>query len=139
MTAEQSIVVTETDRTRLEAMIRSLEAVGDPYRAHTRELEEEMSRATLVPASQVDRDVVTMNSQVCTRDVDSGEVRYFTLAYHDEDDMFGSKVSVLNSLGIRLLGARLGDVIEWRIPRGVRRLQIERIPYQPEAAGNLNL
>jgi regulator of nucleoside diphosphate kinase len=44
---------------------------------------------------------------------------------------------VLSSLGIRFLGARVGDVIEWSVPRGLRRLRIESIEYQPEASGEV--
>jgi regulator of nucleoside diphosphate kinase len=61
----------------------------------------------------------------------------FTLVYHDESDLFDRKLSVLSSLGIRFLGARVGDVIEWNVPRGVRRLCIEGIEYQPEASGDM--
>ena len=52
--------------------------------------------------------------------------------------MFGSRLSVLTPLGVRLLGFRVGDVIEWPVPCGVRRLRVERILFQPEAAGKSN-
>jgi regulator of nucleoside diphosphate kinase len=53
--------------------------------------------------------------------------------------MFDNRLSVLTPLGIRLLGCRIGDVVEWPVRRGVRRLSIEEILYQPEAAGDLDL
>jgi regulator of nucleoside diphosphate kinase len=34
-----------------------------------------------------------------------------------------------------MLGYRVGDVFEWRVPRGVRRLKVREVIYQPEAAG----
>jgi regulator of nucleoside diphosphate kinase len=34
-----------------------------------------------------------------------------------------------------MLGYRVGDVIEWRVPKGIRRLEVLDVIYQPEAAG----
>jgi regulator of nucleoside diphosphate kinase len=138
MTTQASIVITENDRSRLTKMIDELEFVGEPFRGHIRELESEIERATVVPSADVEPDVVTMNSGLRSRDIDSGEESRFTLVYHAESDLFDSRLSVLSSLGVRFLGARVGDVIEWEVPRGVRRLRIESITYQPEAAGDFN-
>ena len=137
MVDEETIVITETDRARLQEMIDALEFFGEPFRGHIRELESELRRALIVPSSTVDPQVVTMSSRLRTRDLDTGEVNKFTLVYHSDSDMFDSKLSVLSSLGIRFLGARVGDVIEWSVPRGLRRLRIESIEYQPEASGEV--
>lgn len=32
-----------------------------------------------------------------------------------------------------------GDTIEWPVPSGVRRLKVDEILYQPEAAGDYDL
>jgi regulator of nucleoside diphosphate kinase len=34
---------------------------------------------------------------------------------------------------------RVGDTIEWTVPAGPRKFQIESIVYQPEAAGDFDL
>lgn len=137
MVDEETIVITEIDRARLQEMIDALEFVGEPFRGHIRELESEVRRAVIVPPPAVDPEVVTMNSRLRTRDLDTGEMNKFTLVYHDDADLLDSKLSVLSSLGVRFLGARVGDVIEWSVPRGLRRLRIERIEYQPEASGDM--
>jgi regulator of nucleoside diphosphate kinase len=38
-----------------------------------------------------------------------------------------------------MLGYRVGDVFEWEVPAGMRRLKVEKILYQPEASGNYDL
>ena len=134
-----TMVVTQPDRARLEQMLRSLKTAGAPFRDHIRELELAVGRAEVVPAADVGPDVITMNSRARVRDVDSGRNETFTLVYHGESGMFDSKLSVLTSLGIATLGARVGDVIEWRTPRTTRRLRVEEVVYQPEAAGDTNL
>ena len=44
-------------------------------------------------------------------------------------------VVTVHSIGTALLGFRSGDVFDWRTPGGTRRLQIEEVLFQPEAAG----
>jgi len=38
-----------------------------------------------------------------------------------------------------ILGYRQGDIVEWPVPSGIRRLRIEKVLYQPEAAGDYTL
>jgi regulator of nucleoside diphosphate kinase len=38
-----------------------------------------------------------------------------------------------------MLGYRVGDVIEWVVPAGKRRLKVEKVLYQPEASGDYGL
>jgi regulator of nucleoside diphosphate kinase len=136
---EEKTRVTATDRTRLQDMMRALRTVGDPYRSHIRELANELRQAEVVAATAIGPDVITMNSCVRARDMESRVAQTFTLVYHDESGMFDSRLSVLTPLGIRALGARVGDVVEWPVRRGVRRLKIDEMLYQPEAAGDFDL
>jgi len=46
---------------------------------------------------------------------------------------------VLAPIGTALLGERVGAEIRWEVPAGVRRLRIEELLYQPEAAGDYHL
>jgi regulator of nucleoside diphosphate kinase len=48
------------------------------------------------------------------------------------------RISVLAPLGIAILGQRVGDVVAVRAPGGVRKLLIENVLYQPEAAGDFH-
>lgn len=45
-------------------------------------------------------------------------------------------ISVLAPMGTALLGYREGDVIEWEVPAGTRRLKVLEVMYQPERAGD---
>jgi regulator of nucleoside diphosphate kinase len=35
-----------------------------------------------------------------------------------------------------MLGYRVNNEFEWKVPEGVRRMRVTRVHYQPEAAGN---
>jgi regulator of nucleoside diphosphate kinase len=140
---EQQEVVTKTDSRRLRDMIgsirQSLPTLGYPLESYLRDLEGHLARTMIVPPTSVDADTVTMNSKVHLRDLDSGKSQVVTLVYEADADLYGEKLSVLTGLGASLLGSRVGDVVEWRTRRGSRRLRVDRILFQPEAAGEFDL
>lgn len=139
VTQERTINLTDVDQIRLREMIDSLESMGKPFRGYLRQLGEEIATATVIPAGDVDRDVVTMNSHIRVTDLATGVAESITLVYPTESDMLRSRLSVLSPLGIELLGQRVGDVVEWSVAGGLRRLRIDSILYQPEAAGHFHL
>lgn len=53
--------------------------------------------------------------------------------------MSEGKISILAPIETAMLGHRVGDVFEREVPAGKRRLKVERILYQPEAAGDYDL
>ena len=138
MVMEKSIV-TAADRRRLHDMVRALCSVGDPFGSHLRELTQMLERAGVVSPTEVDADVITMNSRVRASDAETGRAERFTLVYHGESGMFDTRLSVLTPMGVAALGARIGDVIEFPMRRGIRRLRIDEMLYQPEAAGDFEL
>jgi regulator of nucleoside diphosphate kinase len=132
--SERTIYMTAEDRQRLEKMLEQPTATHD--REDVRELIVEISRATVVPAAQIPADVITMNSRARLLDRDQGEIFDYTLVYPADADFGQSKISVLAPIGAAMLGYRVGDEIEWPVPAGVRRLRVEEVLYQPEAAGD---
>ena len=138
MVMEQPIV-TAVDRMRLEGMVRSLRSIGDPFGSHLRELTHVLERAEVVSPTGVGPEVVTMNSRVRASDLETERPETFTLVYHGESGMFDSRLSVLSPMGVAALGVRVGDEIEFPMRRGARRLRIEEMLYQPEAAGDFEL
>jgi regulator of nucleoside diphosphate kinase len=102
-------------------------------------LKDELDRGTVVAPGGVPKGVVTMHSRVRVRDVEEDETETYSLVYPDEADINDGKLSVLAPLGTALLGTRVGDVVEFDAPAGTRRLKVERVLYQPEAAGDFHL
>jgi regulator of nucleoside diphosphate kinase len=80
-----------------------------------------------------------MNSQVQVVDLDSEERRCLTLVFPSMASIEAGRVSVLAPLGTALLGSREGSRVAWHTPRGTRQLRVERVVYQPEAAGRFDL
>jgi regulator of nucleoside diphosphate kinase len=128
------IYITDADFERLRRLIsgrRGAKAIDHEYLDM---LEQELDRAEIVEPDAVPRDVVTMNSEVRLKDLDSGEVRVYRLVFPSQSRTDNS-ISVLAPIGTAMLGYRVGDVIEWRVPKGIRRLKVLDVIYQPEAAG----
>lgn len=135
----RDIWVTEFDLDRLRKLIDGTRAWSSRDREHLERLDEELARAHVVPAAEIPPEVVTMNARLRLRDLDSGKDMVFTLVFPSDADAEQSKISVLAPLGTAVLGFRRGDAFEWRMPGRVRRLQVEEVLYQPEAAGDYHL
>jgi regulator of nucleoside diphosphate kinase len=137
---EATIYITEIDRQRLERLI---ELAGERSRRANHQyltrLEEELERAETIAPEDVPADVVTMRSRVRLRDLDTGEEMIYTLVFPSEANFDEGKISVLAPVGTAMLGYRVGSLIEWAVPSGRRRLKVEELLYQPEAAGDYNL
>ncbi|MGE0127047.1 MAG: nucleoside diphosphate kinase regulator [Blastocatellales bacterium] len=136
---ERTIYVTDFDEKRLERLLAGTRLWNRRDRKYLDKLEEELERASVVPSKEIPDDVLTMNSQARIKDLDSDKEMVFTLVFPADADYEGGKVSILAPIGTALLGYRAGDTIEWQVPGGVRRLKIEQILYQPEAAGDYHL
>lgn len=133
--AERDIFVTEVDLQKLTNLLARLVRRDARDSELFDRLEAELERAHVVPPDEIPADVVTMNSELAVRDLDSGEEKVFSVVFPSEANADRQKISVLAPLGTAVLGYRAGDVIEWNVPGGARRLKIERVLFQPEAAG----
>jgi regulator of nucleoside diphosphate kinase len=133
------IQVTSFDMGRLFAMIEHRRNQGSGETVNLQTLEEELAGCEEVSSDEVAADVVTMNSRLLLSDVLTGKEIACTLVFPQEADVSRQRISVLAPLGTAILGYRVGDVIDWPMPSGVRQYKILGISYQPEAAGDYHL
>jgi regulator of nucleoside diphosphate kinase len=134
----KSAVITEADFDRLYDLVQSRQSRVN-YGRLAEGLEQELKAGEVVAPARVPKGVVTMNSKLSVRDLASNERETYTLVYPQDADIDEGRVSVMAPLGRALLGAKVGDVVEFNVPAGLRRIKIERILYQPEAAGDFHL
>jgi len=135
----RDICITENDRKRLLELIRVAHDFGERIRHDLKGLQEELDKANVVPSQDIPDDVVTMNSKVVLVDVDTHEEMNFRLVFPQDADADMGFISILAPIGTAILGYSKGDIVEWMVPSGIRRLQIKDILYQPEAAGDFHL
>lgn len=125
------IYITEIDKARLRGLVEA-EQGPDIF-----ELEHEIERAIVVDPWNVAQDVVTMNSKALLQvDDEPWEV---ALVYPQDADDRAGKLSVCSGIGTAILGYREGDAFHWRIPNRTCHIRIEKVLYQPEAAGDFHL
>lgn len=123
----RKIVITESDHLNLKTLLSSefAKVVGPSIRFD--ELETELQRAEIVSPDDISNDVVTMNSKVVLRDLETGERETYTLVFPNDADIAEGRLSVLAPIGTAILGEHVGDKVRWRVPSGWRRLKIEEI------------
>ena len=131
----KNIVMTEVDYGRLQRLVESSGRFWKRDSEHLESLQQELERAIVVTAGKMPRDVVTMNSRVRVKDLNSGREATYQIVFPSAADVTENRISVLAPIGTALLGYRAGTTVEWRVPSGMRRFRILEVEYQPEAAG----
>ncbi len=137
--AARNLYITEFDKSRLEELIEVAEEFGGHERKDLESLAKELEKAEVVPPKNVPADVVTMNSKVLLRDLTTSEEMTCVLVFPKDANIDTGAISVLAPVGTAILGYAKGDIVEWPVPSGVRRICIEDVLYQPEAAGDYHL
>jgi regulator of nucleoside diphosphate kinase len=125
------IFVTRPDFERLSRLVNNRESFS-PDRPYLDQLGDELDRAEVVEVYDVAPDVITMNSEVLLKDLQSGEVARYRLVYPGQARA-KNNVSILAPIGTAMLGYRTGDIVEWQVPKGLRRFQVLEVLFQPEA------
>lgn len=130
----KNIVITEADYVRLQRLVESSRVFRQRDAKHLDDLEQELERAAIMKAGEVPSDVVTMNSRVKVKDLNSGRITTYQIVFPREADIARNRISVLAPIGTGLLGYSAGTTIEWQVPSGMRRFRILEVEYQPETA-----
>jgi regulator of nucleoside diphosphate kinase len=134
----RKIFITAFDKMRLDDLVKVARKTNAQDREHLADLEAELKRANVVESNEVPADVVTMNSKVLFRNLDSKEEMTYSLVFPEDANIESGAISILAPVGTALLGYREGSTVEWAVPSGRRRFKIEKILYQPEASGDLH-
>lgn len=136
----REICITSKDRERLLKLISDEKEFGNMQQtSHLHDLEREVRRARVLPQEEIPANVVTMNTQLLLKDLSTGEESDYTLVYPENADFETNRISILAPIGTAVLGFREGDVFEWEIPAGKVSLQVMKVLYQPETAGDYHL
>jgi len=136
---DRTIHITEIDNKRLRDLLAEARYTGYSGKEYLSDLEKELNRAQVMDPKTVPPDLVTMNSRVRLEDLDTGEEMVYTLVFPENADLAENKISILAPIGTAMLGYRVGDTFEWKVPGGISRIKIKELLYQPEAAGDYHL
>ena len=137
--SSKPIQITQFDLDRLKKLVE--EAAYTDYRGrdYLARLQAELEGAQVVPPQEVSQAVITMNSTAVLLDLETREEETYTLVFPEDAEVARGRISILAPIGTAMLGYEVDDTFEWPVPDGKRRLQVRRILYQPEAAGDYHL
>jgi len=131
----KTIYITDNDMRRLRELIMVARQFKKEEEKYLQDLEAELNRGKIIKSQDIPQDIITMNSEVHLRNLNTKEEITYQLVFPDQADASQGRVSILAPIGTALLGYSVGDIIEWKVPAGVAKLQVEKIIYQPEANG----
>lgn len=129
------ITITQNDYQRLMACM-SMTSLKTSMPAVTDRLVQRLGKAKLLSQKDIGKTVVTMNSRVKLKDLRSSREVEITITYPQDAEPRERRVSVFSEIGVALLGRKENDVVSWKIPNGVGQFQVDKVLYQPEAAGD---
>ena len=129
---QRDVLLTDIDSSRLQSLIegsklRDMRDVGSAEM-----LERHLDEADVMPATHIHPDVVTMDSEVLVTDIGSGDTFSFHVVFPRSADAGEGRISVLEPLGMAVLGRSVGARVNWDTPGGRRALRVEDVIYQPE-------
>lgn len=132
------IYITQDDYSKLRLLLAT--ALYSNANNALRNLREELDRAAVIDAAAIPAGVVTMNSTVEYKDLATSEIESYTIVFPDRANVDRKRLSILAPIGTALLGCRVGDIVKWSTPGGVRQLKIREVtPPAPEATSVYSL
>ncbi len=87
-------------------------------------LEKTLRNARVVVEEDVDPLTVNVGSTVTLRDIESGELLSYTIVGSHEGNPKEKRISYESPVGRAVMGRRVGDTVEVRLPGGVARFQV---------------
>ncbi|MYG82901.1 MAG: transcription elongation factor GreA [Candidatus Dadabacteria bacterium] len=89
------------------------------------EIEGRLGRAEVIDPEKITaRDRVVFGLTVTVEDVDSGDIRKYKLVGEDESEPENGFISVTSPVGSALIGKRVDDDIQVRVPGGIKEFLV---------------
>lgn len=127
------IYISRDDYSKLRLLIST--ALHSNASAALAQLRDELDRAAVIEPAAFPTDIVTMNSSVEFEDVGTSEVEEYTITFPERADIARNRISILAPIGTALIGCRVGDLVKWSTPGGIRQLKVRRVTAPaPDAA-----
>jgi regulator of nucleoside diphosphate kinase len=133
------LIVNKLDFARIKKCIGDARYFNSINKVEAERLIKELESAKVVEPEAIPSNVVTMNSIVRMSFLNTQQQVQFQIVYPDQANMKENKISIFSPIATALIGYQVGDEIEWIVPAGLTKIRIDKIIYQPEAAGHYNL
>src|SRR5262245_33979327 len=98
--------------------------------AKINQLRGKLARASIVDPSTMPKDIVAFGATVIVKDADFDDEETFILVGAGEEDYDSGKILVTSPIGQGLVGKRVGETAEIKVPKGVLRFEVIEIRYE---------
>lgn len=92
-------------------------------------LRDKLARANIVDRADLTNDAVVFGSMVRVKDLDANEEETYILVGPGEEDYDKNKILTTSPIGQGLLGKKLNEIAEIKVPRGKMRYQVLEISF----------
>lgn len=89
-----------------------------------RKLEDLLSRARVIDTSNMPKDQVHILSKVKVKNLNNNKIFEYILVSPEEADLEKGKISVTSPVGQALMGAKINQVVEAKVPAGIIKFEI---------------
>jgi len=93
-------------------------------------LKDKLARAYFIDKSTLSNDTVVFGSKVKVKDLDLDEEEIFILVGNGEEDYEQNKILTSSPIGQGLLGKKVGEVAEIKVPMGMVKFEVLEISIE---------
>jgi len=90
-------------------------------------LQDTIANARIIDTSMINTDTVQLMNKVQIKNVNTGAVMTYTLVSESEADLKGGKLSISTPIAQGLLGKKVGDVVDVKVPTGIVPFEVMEI------------
>jgi transcription elongation factor GreA len=94
-----------------------------------KEVESKLALAEVIDPTTLSGEKVVFGATVTVVDGESGDTSRYQIVGLDEADLKEGKISLTAPIARALMGKRVGDVVEVRLPKGTKELEVEKVEF----------
>lgn len=91
------------------------------------EISDRLSRAELLDDSNLPKDQILIGATALLRDLENDEEFKYMFVSTEEADYAANKISVTSPIGAALMGRKVGDEVQIRVPAGILKYKVLKI------------
>ena len=92
-------------------------------------LEDRLTRAEVIDVSETTGSVVRFGATVTLRDLDDDDEARYQIVGEEEADLDALRISTSSPVARAVMGKSEGDIVELKVPAGIRDLEIVSVTY----------
>ncbi len=125
----KKIYITKSDYEKLTKMLKDGINNDLKNQKYITDLISELEKCEIINQKEALKDIVTINSKVSFKFLDSDKEMSYLIVLPQDADVKAGKISVLSPIGTALIGYSAGDILEWDLPSGVKKIKIQKVDH----------